>query len=165
VAKAQPKIADNKLDLTLSRVIDAPRSLIWKAWTTPEHLKKWWAPRPYETPECIMDLRPGGRFFIVMRAPDGKEYPNEGCFLEIVENERIVFTDALAPGWRPAKLAFFTAVITLEDAPGGTRYTAVAMHKDDAAREKHEAMGFHEGWGTCLNQLVALVGSMTEARR
>lgn len=157
---AEPEAGAARLDLVLTRVIDAPRALIWKAWTEPEHLKQWWAPAPITTPECEMDPRPGGVFRTLMRAPDGTEYPTRGCFLEVVERERIVFTDALEAGFRPAQEPFFTAVITLEEHAGGTRYTARALHKNDADREKHERMGFHEGWGKCLDQLVALVGRM-----
>jgi uncharacterized protein YndB with AHSA1/START domain len=146
--------------LTLSRVIPVPRSLVWKAWTTPEHLKQWWAPKPITTPVCEMDVRPGGRFRTVMLAPDGAEYPTGGCFLEVVENTRLAFTDTLEPGFKPALNPFFTAIITFEDAEGGTAYTARALHKDLVDRKKHEEMGFHEGWGICLDQLVAHVQGM-----
>ena len=159
-ATTEPQAGAGRLDLTLTRLIDAPRALVWKAWTDPEHLKKWWAPAPLTTPECEMDLRPGGVLRTLMRAPDGTEYPTQGIFLELVENERLVFTDALEPGYRPAQNPFFTAIITLEEHKGKTRYTARALHKNDADREKHERMGFHEGWGKCLDQLVALVARL-----
>jgi uncharacterized protein YndB with AHSA1/START domain len=107
-----------------------------------------------------MDVRPGGVLRTLMRAPDGKEYPTQGIFLEVVENERLVFTDTLEPGYRPAQNPFFTAIITLEEQSGGTKYTARALHKDDADREKHERMGFYEGWGRCLDQLTALVARL-----
>jgi uncharacterized protein YndB with AHSA1/START domain len=93
-----------------------------------------------------------------MRAPDGAEYPTRGVFLEIVENERIVFTDAYDSGWLPNPDAFFTAITTFEAQPGGrTRYTAHALHWTVANREKHEQMGFHHGWGESLDRLAALV--------
>jgi uncharacterized protein YndB with AHSA1/START domain len=149
-------------DLTLTRFIDAPPALVWKAWTEPARLKQWWAPQPIMTVECEMDARPGGIFRTLMRAPDGTEYPTAGCFLEVVEPERIVFTDALDVGWRPAANPFFTAIITLEAEGGGTKYTARALHKNDSDRAKHEAMGFHEGWGKCVDQLAALVGRLKE---
>ncbi len=152
--------ADPELDLVLERVVDAPRELIWRAWTQPEHLKKWFAPVPWTTVDCEIDLRPGGIFRTVMRSPEGQDFPNVGCFLEIVENERLVWTDALAPGYRPALKSFFTAIITLEDHGAGTRYTARALHKDDADRKTHEDMGFHEGWSQCLDQLLDLVAQM-----
>jgi uncharacterized protein YndB with AHSA1/START domain len=149
-----------RLDLVLTRVIDAPRALAWKAWTDPDHLKKWWAPAPWTTPECEMDVRPGGVFRTLMRGPHGEEFTVQGIFLEVVENERIVFTDVLKAGDRPAQNPFFTAIITLEEHAGGTKYTARALHKDEAKREKHEQMGFHEGWGKCLDQLTALVAGL-----
>jgi uncharacterized protein YndB with AHSA1/START domain len=94
--------ADDRLDLRLDRTIAVPRRLIWKAWTEPAHIKKWWAPAPWSTVECQIDLRPGGIFRTVMRSPEGQDFPHEACLVELVENERIVFTNALAPGYRPA---------------------------------------------------------------
>jgi len=148
------------LDLVLVREIDAPRALVWKAWTDPEHLKKWWAPKPWTTVLCTMELRPGGRFRTVMRGPDGTEHDGDGVILEVVERERLVFTDALLPGWRPAPAPFMTAIITLEDHAGGTRYTARALHKDAAVLKKHEEMGFHEGWAKASEQLAEVVRSL-----
>ena len=95
-----------------------------------------------------------------MRSPEGKEFPNIGCYLEVVPNERLVWTDALLPGYRPAENPFMTAIITLESQGNGTRYTAVAIHRDDAGRKKHEDMGFYQGWGKALDQLVAHVKTM-----
>jgi uncharacterized protein YndB with AHSA1/START domain len=144
------------LELTLTRLIDVSRALVWQAWTTPEYLQQWWAPKPFITPECEMDLRPGGRFRTLMRGPNGEEYDNQGCFIEVVEHTRIVFTDTLLAGFFPAPNPFFTAIITMADEDGKTRYTARALHKNDEDRLKHEQMGFHEGWGTCLDQLVVV---------
>lgn len=154
---------DPKLDLVLERVVDVPRELVWQAWTTPEHLKQWFAPRPWTTTECEIDLRPGGIFKTVMRSPEGEEFPGAGCFLEIVENEKLVWTDALGAGYRPNEKAFFTAVITLADEEGGkTRYTARAMHKDEDDRKTHEDMGFSSGWSQCLDQLVELMSGQKQ---
>lgn len=151
---------DPALDLVLERVIDVPRERVWRAWTEPEHVKKWFVPAPWTMPECEIDLRPGGAFRSVMRSPEGEEFPSAGCYLEIVPNERLVWTDALLPGYRPAEKPFFTAVITLAPEGAGTRYTAMAIHGDQAGRQRHEEMGFHEGWGTCLDQLVALAKTL-----
>jgi uncharacterized protein YndB with AHSA1/START domain len=146
---------DPKLDLVLERVIDVPRELVWAAWTKPEHVKHWFTPAPWTVTHCEIDLRPGGMFRTVMRSPEGQEFPNVGCYLEVVPNERLVWTDALLPGYRPAENPFMTAILTLEPTGTGTRYTAIAIHKDEAARQRHEEMGFHTGWGTALDQLVA----------
>ena len=146
-------------ELVLTRIIDAPRELVFAAWVG--HLPEWWGPHGMTTPVCEMDLRTGGAFRTVMRAPDGAEYPTRGIFLEVVPNERIVFTDAFDPGWRPHPDAFFTGITTFEALPGGrTRYTARALHWTEANREKHERMGFQQGWGESLDRLVACVSRL-----
>ena len=157
-------------DLVLERILDAPRHLVWKAWTDPEHLKSWWAPKPYETPEVEIDLRPGGIFFARMTGPDGFDTGHEGagCVLEVIEGRKVVWTSALGPGYRPNPPGQidcgefpFTAIITFDDAGDGkTLYRAVAMHKDEADRDTHEKMGFHEGWGTVAGQLEQVAQSL-----
>lgn len=154
---AKYDLPDPALDLVLERVIDVPPQLVWDAWTKPEHIRKWFAPAPWTVTECEIDLRPGGMCRTVMRSPDGQEFPNVGCYLEIVAGRKIVFTDALGPGYRPAENPFFTAVITFEPSGKGTKYTARAIHGNVANRDKHNAMGFHTGWGKCLDQLVDLM--------
>jgi uncharacterized protein YndB with AHSA1/START domain len=157
------------LDLVLERTIDAPRELVWKAQTRPEHLKQWFAPRPYEISECELDLRPGGIFRIRMTGPDGFDtgHGNAGCVLEVVDGERFSWTSALGPGYRPAEMGEgcesfpMTAIITLADAGDGrTLYRAVALHRNGADRDTHEKMGFEQGWGTCASQLEELARSL-----
>lgn len=146
---------DPKLDLVLERHADVAPAKVWKAWTTPDSLVKWFAPRPWTITECEVDLRPGGHIRFVMRSPEGQLYPNVGCYLEVVPHQRLVWTDALLPGYRPAPEPFFTAVVLIEsDGRGGTNYTAIAIHRDEDGRKKHEAMGFHEGWGQVFDQMV-----------
>ena len=148
-------------DLIIERILDAPRDLVWAAWSHPEHLKRWWAPRPYQTIECEMDLRPGGIFYTRMTGPNGFDSAGTGCFLEVAPAEKVVWTSALLPGYRPAPSepedcgGFpFTAIVTFEDSEGGrTRYKAVAVHRNEADRDSHAKMGFEEGWGTCARQL------------
>ena len=157
-----------RLDLVLERIVDVPRELVWSAWTTAEHLKKWFTPAPWTTVDCEIDLRPGGIFRTVMRSPEGQEFPNVGCFLEVVENQKLVWTNVLAPGYRPSSRpsddscdAFaFTAVVSLEPHGNGTKYTALVIHGDEESRKKHEEMGFQEGWGKALDQLVAIAKKM-----
>ena len=151
---------DDRLDLVLERTVDVPCELVWKAWTEPEHLKKWFTPAPWTVTDSEIDLRPGGIFRTVMRSPEGEEFPNVGCFLEIVPNRRLVFTDALLPGFRPAPKPFFTGIVTMEPEGNGTRYTARALHQTEEGRQQHESMGFHDGWGTALDQLVAYVKTL-----
>lgn len=145
---------DPKLDLVLERVVDVPPERVWAAWTRPEHIPHWFAPRPWSVSDCEIDLRPGGVFRCVMRSPEGEEFPSTGCYLEVVPNRKLVWTDALLPGYRPAPEPFFTAMLTLEPSGNGTRYVATAIHGDEDSRRKHEAMGFHEGWGKALDQLI-----------
>jgi uncharacterized protein YndB with AHSA1/START domain len=157
---SSPLQIDPQRDLVLERVIDVPRELVWAAWTKPEHLSQWFTPRPWTVAECEIDLRPGGMFKTVMRSPEGGLFPNIGCYLEVVPNERLVWTDALLPGYRPAEKPFITAILTLQSEGSGTRYTATALHRDAAERQRHEEMGFYGGWSTALDQLVAHVKAM-----
>ncbi len=159
-----------KLDLTFERIVDVPKELVWQAWTQPHHLKQWFCPLPWTTIDCEIDLRPGGIFRTVMRSPEGQEFPGSGCYLEVVENEKLVWTNALGPGYRPAPTPvaeanaqlefFFTAMVTLAAHGSGTKYTATVIHADEAGCKKHAAMGFKEGWGKALDQLVALAKKM-----
>jgi uncharacterized protein YndB with AHSA1/START domain len=104
-----------------------------------------------------MDVRAGGSSLIIMRGPDGTEIRNPGVFLEVVKNEKLVFTDAYTRAWEPSEKPFMTAVLTFEDLGGGrTRYTARVFHWTVADRETHEKMGFHQGWGIATDQLTAL---------
>jgi uncharacterized protein YndB with AHSA1/START domain len=151
---------DPKLDLVLERSVDAPPHLVWAAWTTPKHLMQWFCPLPWKTVECDIDLRPGGRFRTVMKGPNGEQHSGDGCYLEIVENRKLVWTDALLPGYRPAPSPFFTGVILMEAQGKGTKYMAIAIHKDEAGRAQHEQMGFHDGWGKATDQLVALAKTL-----
>lgn len=151
---------DPKLDLVLQREIDVSPDLVWAAWTQPEHVAKWFAPAPWSITECELDLRPGGVIRFVMRSPEGQDFPNIGCYLEVTPRSRLVWTDALLPGYRPSEKPFFTAVVTIEPRGTGTLYTAIAIHRDEEGRQQHEAMGFQEGWGQVLDQMVAYIKSM-----
>ena len=153
--------SDPELDLVLERVVDVPRHLVWAAWTQPEHLVKWFCPLPWKTTDCKIDLQPGGLFQTTMQGPEGPGFTNTGCFLQVVDQELLAWTGALGPGFRPlakdtatAHPFLMTAIIALEDVAGGTRYTALVRHGDAQARQAHEQMGFHSGWGKALDQLV-----------
>jgi uncharacterized protein YndB with AHSA1/START domain len=142
--------------LTLTRLIDAPREKVYRAWTEPALLTQWFAPLPYTTPSAQLDVRPGGASRIVMRGPDGIDMPNPGQFLEVVPNQRLVFTDAYLGVWVPSEKPFMTVVLTFENEGGKTRYTARVQHWTAEDRKLHEEMGFHEGWGLATDQLAAL---------
>ena len=151
----RPADVDPELDLVLERFVPVGPDRLWRAWTEPEHLIRWFAPRPWQAVSCEIDLRPGGIFSVVMRSPEGDEMPPDpGCYLEVVPERRLVFTDALGPGYRPKAQGFFTAIIQFELEGAGTRYTATAVHGNPEDRRKHEEMGFHDGWGAALDQLV-----------
>ena len=144
-------------ELMLTRLINAPREKVYRAWTDPELLKQWFAPLPYTTPVVELDVRPGGSAFFIMRGPDGKDLPNHGVYLEVVPNGRLVSTDAYVKAWEPSDKPFMTLILTFEDEGGKTRYTARVRHWTVTDREAHEKMGFHQGWGICTDQLTALV--------
>jgi uncharacterized protein YndB with AHSA1/START domain len=146
-------------ELVLTRLIDAPREAVFRAWTDPDLLKQWFAPPPWTTPAAHLDVRPGGACLVVMRDPEGRDFPNHGVYLEVVPNERLVFTDAYTEAWEPSQKPFMTVIATFDDEGGKTRYTARVRHWTVADREAHEKMGFHEGWGRCTAQLVALVAA------
>jgi len=160
MSDAASQTSDPGRELVLTRLIDVPREKLYRAWTDPELLKQWFAPLPWTTTRAELDLRPGGGNLIVMRSPEGEEFPNRGIYLEIVENERLVFTDAYTSAWEPSAKPFMTAIITFEDEGGKTRYTARALHWTVEDRQAHESMGFHEGWGRCADQLAALAAKL-----
>jgi uncharacterized protein YndB with AHSA1/START domain len=158
---------DSKFDLRFTRVVDVPKNLVWRAWTEPELLKPWFCPLPWKTIDCEIDLRPGGAFQTTMQSPEGIKFPNAGCYLEVVPDEKLVWTNALLPGYRPSNATatcgsedthfMFTAMIELADHGIGTRYNATVIHGNEAGCKTHAEMGFESGWGTALDQLVAMI--------
>lgn len=147
-------------ELSITRLIDALPETVYRVWT--ERLTEWWAPLPYTTPGVELDLRPGGRARMDMRAPDGTDLPNEGVFLEVVPNRKIVLTDAFKAGWIPNN-PFMVTIVTFEPEGSGTRYTARVRHWSEDAMKRHEEMGFHQGWGTVAGQLAKLAEAETSA--
>ena len=153
-----------ELELSLTRLIDAPRAALYRAWTDPEILPKWFCPRPWTVSKAELDVRAGGSSLVVMNGPDGEVFPNRGLYLEIVENERVVFTNLFERAWEPVAKSdalpfFFVGIITFEDDGGRTRYTARVRHWSAADCEAHEKMGFHEGWGKATDQLEELLAA------
>ena len=154
---------DPETDLTFTRTIDAPRDLVWECWTTPEHIKRFFVPRPHKVEACEIDLRVGGRFNTTMNV-DGHVMASEGVYLEVIDGKRLVFTDAYSEGWKPAPDPFMTAIVEFaDDGNGGTIYTATARHRSPEARKSHEDMGFLDGWGTVATQLEEYAKSLQQA--
>ena len=148
-------------ELVLTRVIDVPREKLWRCWTEPKLIVQWFTPPPWKTVHAETDVRPGGASTIVMKGPEGQEMPNRGVYLEVVENERLVFTDAYIKAWEPSAKPFFTVILTFEDAGSGkTRYTARALHWTKEDCEAHDKMGFHQGWGIATDQMTALAKTL-----
>lgn len=145
-------ILDPETDLSFSLTLNAPRAVIWQCWTQPQHLKEFFVPKPHFIESCDVDLRVGGRFNTVMNV-EGNSMSNDGVFLEIVPDEKLVFTDAYQEGWKPAADPFMTAIIELADTDGGTLYTVTARHRSAEACKAHKDMGFFDGWGTVARQL------------
>ncbi|WP_162651266.1 SRPBCC domain-containing protein [Lentilitoribacter sp. Alg239-R112] len=148
-------------ELSISRIIEAPRAAVWKAWTIAEHFEKWWAPAPVKTKVGKMDVVAGGAFDNVIQMPDGSSHMARGVFLNVVPEKIIVFTDAMTEGWIPSGAGFMTAFITMSDHEVNddgeskvyTKYDARIAHKSEEEMTRHKEMGFHEGWGQALAQL------------
>lgn len=142
--------------LEINRLLRAPRAAIYRAWTEPDLLQRWFCPAPWKVADVRIDVRPGGSSHMVMHGPQGERHPMRGVYLEVVPGERIVFTDAYVRAWEPAEKPFFTGSVDLSDEDGGTRYVARAAHWSEADCKAHEEMGFHEGWNICADQLERL---------
>lgn len=152
------------LDLVLERTVPVTPERVWAAWTEPELMLQWFTPAPWKTVAVDVDVRPGGRCSTTMESPEGERFPNSGCYLQVEPNRLLVFTSVLGDDFRPiaptngADGMPFTARIEIESSgDGGTRYRAIAMHADEDGCRRHADMGFHEGWGAALDQLVALM--------
>lgn len=148
-------ILDPALDLSLTREIALPPAVLFACWTQSQHIPQFFVPKPHRVVACHIDLRVGGAFNTSFDV-DGAVMQNNGVWLEIVQDKKLVFTDAYTEGWKPAPEPFMTAIITLDDLGNNrSRYTAIARHRSAEAAETHRQMGFHQGWGTVVDQLEA----------
>jgi uncharacterized protein YndB with AHSA1/START domain len=147
--------------LVIERVLDASPQAVWRCLTEPALLMRWFCPQPWYVSEARMDLRPGGEFYTLMNGPHGERVGEPGVFLVVEPMRRLVFTDAFRPGWIPSGHMFMTGEFAIEPADEGrTHYTGCARHWSQQARERHEAMGFHEGWAKAADQLEAVARSL-----
>lgn len=152
-----------ELDLILEKDLDISAEKAWKAWTTPELIREWFCPRPWKVIEARIDLRNGGEFFTVMQSPEGDKFPNVGCILDFTPNKKLIWTSALQEGYRPVPPQegelLFTGEIYFEEKNGKLKYTAIAKHRNQEDKRRHEEMGFHDGWSKVSDQLVELMKS------
>jgi uncharacterized protein YndB with AHSA1/START domain len=156
-----------KTDFVIERFIDVPRQLVWEALTKPEHLKEWYMPKAWgAVSKCEMDVRPGGMFSIDIAGGDGQEFPNLGCFLEVIPMERLVWTSMLFPGFRPAVFDDIpiTAIVAMKNEGSGTRYVFTALHRDESDFEQNKESGWQQGTEIAVDQLVALAMSLKQSR-
>lgn len=147
-------------ELSFSRLIPAAPAKLFRAWTEPDLIEQWFCPRPWRARVLEADVHPGGASRITMHGPEGEEFASAGVYLEVVPNERLVFTDAYTVGWVPAEKPFMTGIITFTPSGDGTLYAACVRHWTVADREEHEARGFYEGWGKATDQLAELAAKI-----
>lgn len=148
---------DPKTDLSFTRLLPVPRALVWECWTSEHHLPHFFVPRPHKVTACRLDVRVGGACDTTFDV-DGNIMENRSVYLEVIPGKKLVFTDTYTEGWKPAADPFMTAIIDLADTDdGGTPYTATARHRNPETAEQHKAMGFYDGWGTVVDQLVEYI--------
>lgn len=146
--------------ITITRVFDAPRELVYKAWTDPERLAQWWGPHGFTNPVCEVDLRPGGIWRIDMQGPDGTIYPNKGVYQEIVAPERLVYSDVVDEGetaWGETPPPSSTNTVMFEEDDGKTVVTLVTRLPSSEARDAMVEMGAIAGWTESMERLEALL--------
>lgn len=146
--------ASSERELIITRVIDAPRALVYRAWTQPEHLARWWGPQGFTTIHCEMDPRVGGAYRFGMRSPQGTDYWKRGVFRELREPERIVFTFAWENADGTLRHELLTT-ITLDEQDDGTRLTLQQTGFDTTEwRDDH-----HQGWSSTLERLAKYIAT------
>lgn len=173
-AQHLPTDVPSDRDFVISRVFDAPRELVWKAWTEPQHLARWWGPRDFTNPVCVQDVRPGGAYRIVMRSPEGVDYPLTGVYCEIVVPERLVMTidcsehpdawhDLVNPSRNKGKKPFLEMLqtVTFENLAGKTKLTIRTRFESAAIRDAMLRIGMTEGWSQSLERLAKSLSAAT----
>jgi uncharacterized protein YndB with AHSA1/START domain len=152
----------NDRELVLARLMDVTPEQLFKAWTTPERFPEWFCPKPWRAEVAKMELKPGGAWNTTMYGPDGEVFENPGVYLEVVPNQKIVFSDAFTEGWVPVEDGgMMTCVLTFERRPDGkTLYLARCGHPSVEKLKQHEQMGFHDGWGIVAEQCEAVARTM-----
>ncbi|HEX5325916.1 MAG TPA: SRPBCC domain-containing protein [Acetobacteraceae bacterium] len=141
-------------ELVITRVLDAPRRLVFKAWTEPDQAARWWGPQGFTTLSCTMDVRQGGAFRVSMRSPDGTIHRKQGVYREVVASERLVFTFA----WEDAAgKPGHETLVTVSFVEQGTK-TKLTLHQavfeTAAARDAHRL-----GWTSCLERFAEFLAN------
>ena len=154
--------------ILITRVFNAPRELVWRAWTEPQHVEKWFGPKGFSTTVEKQELRVGGRSRFVMHGPDGKHYPCEGTYLEVALGERLVTTDEFAEDFEntaggdlPQGIILTVLFEDVGDDGAKTRVTLRIQHPSAEEKKKHEDMGVVGGWNSTLDCLEELLAQLT----
>jgi uncharacterized protein YndB with AHSA1/START domain len=154
-------MAENENDLLITRIFDAPRDLVWKAWTDPEHVKRWWGPKNFTAPYVQMDFRVGGKYLYCMRSAEGQDYWSTGIYREIIPQEKIVVTDSFADekgNVVPASHYGMTGnwplelLVTLTFEKQGNKTKFTLRHVGLPAGDMFKMTG--EGWNESLDKLA-----------
>lgn len=151
---------DPDKDLVLDRRLAATPAQLWRCWTEPDLLCRWFCPPPWRVTSAVIEPWPGGRFETVMEGPGGERHEGPGCILIAVAGQHLAFTDALGGGFRPTGAGFMTGHILFTPDGEGTAYRALVTHADAEAKRRHEEMGFHDGWGVATDQLEKLARTL-----
>jgi uncharacterized protein YndB with AHSA1/START domain len=139
--------------LSVSREMAVTPAQVFSAWQSGENLRQWWCPKPWETVEATVDLRTNGGIAATMRGPNGEEMPHRSVFLDVVQERRIVFTDAFVAPWVPSQAAFISATIEIEPRGEGSHVTVTVQHWSDADQQRHNGYGFEAAWTAVLAQM------------
>ena len=151
----------DKPEVILKRVFGAPRHLVYNIWTEPDYVKQWWGVHGSTIVVCELDVRPGGKFRIDMKAADGTVYSNRGVYLDVVDNERIVSRDERNGNAMPDTLPIGTHTVTFEDTPGGTLVTLISRFDSMQQRDLIVGFGVVDGIGQSLERLSRLLTTLT----
>lgn len=153
-ANETPATPGSDREIVITRVFDAPRALVYEAWTDPEHVAHWWGPKGIKTTVIETDLRPGGRWEYVMRFPDGTEYPVKGVFREVEPPARLVISDGYDEDPEESKpFGDMVTTVTFDDLGDKTRVTMRILHESAENRKKYEDGGAVGGWNSSFERL------------
>jgi uncharacterized protein YndB with AHSA1/START domain len=141
-------------ELVITRMFDAPRPLVFKAWIDPRHVAQWWGPKGYTNPVCNLDVRPGGALYIEMKGPDGISIPNRGIFHEVVEPERLVFSTLAFEDAEGNPQLEVLNTVTFAEQNGKTQITLHAVILKSTPEMAASLAGMEQGWNESLDRLA-----------